>query len=297
MSDEGLMNVEDDGPATGASSVAAGEAPPVAAAEQAPAVPPEQPGEQPAEVEAVEVAGQRYVPAGVLRELQEERKQRKEFQKQAAELESYARESKPYVEFLKANPGLISGRQQPQQPAAPQPDQPDPQAEQLAKTLDLYTPEGKPDIGRAATIRNMMTATAQQIAQQTIAPMVQESDQTKSARNYQVALTIKDAQGRSPSPQALQQIWRTMDPRQTADPNVASILALTALGLDSVSQKPAPVAPAHPPIITEGQGGSPRRPAISALEANVARERGVSAEKWAEHTKGFTPGRATQLED
>jgi len=293
MSDEGLVNLEEDGPAV----EAAFPAEPAAAEAPATEAPVEAAAEQPAEVEAVEVAGQRYVPAGVLRELQEERKQRKELQKQNADLDAYARDSRPYVEFLKANPGLINGRQQQAQPAAPQQETADPQTEALAKTLDLYTPEGKPDLARAGTIRQMMTATAQQIAQQTIAPMREESDQTKSARNFQVALGIKSADGRSPSQQALAQIWRTMPASQTADPNVASILALTALGLDSVSTKPLPAAPAQAPLVTEGQGGGPRRPSLSAMEQSIARDRGMKEADWAANTKGFTPGRANQLED
>ncbi len=243
MSDEGLMNVEEDAPAPPAEAAA----PPVAAA---PAEPPTEPEPAAAEVDAVEVGGQKYVPVGAVIA---ERKQRQAAEKVAArvnELEEYARESKPYVEFLKANPGLISQRQQPAAPAPTQPEQADPQTEALAKT-----------------------------------------------RNFQVALGIKDAAGRSPSQAALAQIWRTMPASQTADPNVASILALTALGLDSVSHKPAPAAPISAPLVTESQGGAPRRPGLSQLEQNIARDRGVTETKWTENTKGFVPGRAVQLED
>jgi hypothetical protein len=290
MSDEGLINLEDDGPVQPPVSPApSGEAPPVAAAEQVPAAPPEEPED------AVEVGGQKYVPVGAVIA---ERKARQALQAKAErvdELEKYARDSQPYVEFLKANPGLISGRQ----PAAPtpQPEHVDPQTEALAKTLDLYTPEGKPDLARAGTIRQMMTATAQQIAQATIAPIQEESAQTRSARNFQVALQIKDKDGRSPSQAALMQIWRTMPASQTADPNVASILALTALGLDSVHQARPPVASALPPLITEGQGAAPRRASLSSLEQSIARDRGITEAKWAENTKGFAPGKANQLED
>jgi hypothetical protein len=173
----------------------------------------------------------------------------------------------------------------------------DPRAEALAKTLDLYTPEGKPDVARATIINQMMRTTAQEISQQHMAPIHERNYQAESARNYQVALGVKDAQGRSPSPEALAQIWRTMPAQQTADPSVASILALTALGLDSVSQKPRPQAPGAPPLVTEGMGGNPRRPALSKLEASIARDRGIKESDWADNTKGFVPGRAQQLED
>jgi hypothetical protein len=235
----------------------------------------------------------------VLSETSRVRQQNRELKGKAAkadELERYVNDSRPYVEFLKANPDLLKPRQQ--APAAfgtPAP-QVDPQAEALAKTLDLYTPEGKPDVARATAFNQMIRSQAQQIAQQTIAPIHEQNYQTESARNFQIALTVKDAAGRSPSPASLAQIWKTMPAHQTADPNVASILALTALGLDSVSQKPQPQAPGAP-LVTEGMGGNIRRPALSALEARLAKDRNMKESEWQDNTKGFVPGRAQQLED
>lgn len=287
MSDDGLMNVEDETPP----AVVAAVVPPVAVA------PPEPPAaEPPEEPDAIEVNGQRMVPVGTLIE---ERKQRQAFQKEAAkvaDLEAFARDARPYVEFLKANPGLQ--RQQPVAPVQPPAAVADPHAELIAKTMDLYTPDGKPDLARGAVMSGLVKTVAREMAQGLIAPIQQESAQTQSARNYQVALSIKDKDGNSPSPQALTQIWRTMDPRQTADPNVASILALTALGLDRVSgQKTPAVAPLQPLLVTEGPGAVTRRPALSVLETNIARDRGITETKWAENTKGFASGRPTQLED
>src|SRR6266571_8219554 len=245
--------------------------------------------------DAVDVAGKKFVPVAALIG---ERKQRQALQEKAArvdELETFVREAKPYVEFLKANPDLLKPRTTP----APSPTElpPDPQAELLAKTLDLYTADGKPDLSRANTIRTMMSHTAAQIAQQTVAPYQERSAQEQSARNFQIALTVKDANGRSPSPQALATIWRTMSPLQTADPNVASILALTALGLDSVSAKAPPAAPGQPAIVTEGISGNTRRPSLSETETRVARSQGMTDAQWAEATKDFTRGRPLALED
>lgn len=289
MSDDGLMNVEDETPPAPAAPLAA---PPVAVA---PPEPPPAP-EPPEEPDAVEVNGQKMVPVGTLIE---ERRQRQAAQKEAArlpDLEAFARDARPYVEFLKANPGLINQRQ-PAAAPAPTTEPADPNAELIAKTMDLYTPDGKPDIARGAVMSGLVKSMAQQIAQQTVAPMQQESAQMASARNFHVALGIKDKDGNSPSQAALTQIWRTMDPRQTADPNVASILALTALGLDRVNTKAPTQAPTQPPIVTEGPGNAGRRPSLSTLEANIARDRGIPESKWADNTKGFVSGRPTQLED
>ena len=273
-------------------------APPSAAPSAAPPTPDTPPVAPPPDEEhpeSVDVAGKKFVPVAVLIG---ERKQRQAFQEKAArvdELEQFAREAKPYVEFLKANPDLLKPKESAPPASATPPA--DPQAELLAKTLDLYTADGKPDISRANTMRTLIAQTAQQIAQQTVAPYQERSAQEQSARNFHVALSVKDASGRSPSPQALAQIWRTIPAAQTADPNVASILALTALGLDSVNSKAPPSAPEHAPIVTEGIAGTHRRPSLSALEKTIAANRGISEEKWAEHTKDFTRGRPQTLED
>lgn len=295
MSEEpGVVNVEDDGPAITADDAAEAGTPLAAGAEQAPPVPDD---EAAAEVEAVEVAGKKYVPVGAVIA---ERKQRQALQQKADradELERYVNDSRPYVEFLKANPDILKPRQAPPAPVTFGAPADDPQEVALAQTLDLYTPEGKPDTARARTIRTMMTTTAQQIAQQAIGPLHERTHQDQSARNFQIALTVKDADGTSPSQESLLQIWRTMPAHQTADPNVASILALTAIGLDRVTKKKVPAAPVGAPVVTEGQGGQRPRGTLSQLESNVARERGISDTKWQENTRGWVAGRPTTLED
>lgn len=288
MSDDGVVSVEEDGPDPVPDPPAP--PPPIAAA-------PETPAEEdtPAEVESVEVAGKKYVPVGALIGERKQRQALQEKANKADQLEAYVNDARPWVDFLKANPDLLKPRQQ--APPAPAEPTTDPQAESLAKTLDLYTADGKPDLSRAQTLQQLITSTAQTIADKAIGPVHERNHQDQSARNFQIALTVKDADGRTPSPESLTHIWRTMSAEQTANPNVASILALTAMGLDRVSKKNPPPAPAHAPIVTESLGGSVRRPSLSQLETNIARDRGISEAKWQENTKGFVAGRPTTLED
>lgn len=292
MSDE-LINLEEDGPELPAQETPA----PVAEVPEQQAAPAEEP-EQPAEVEAVEVAGRKYVPISAVIS---ERKQRQALAEKAAradQLEAYVNESRPYVEFLKNNPDLLKPRQ-----AAPQPtpvtDVPtvDPEAEELARLMDLYTPEGQPDLKRAAKFLKVADNRAAKQVQQAVAPVHERAAQENSARNFQIALAYKDPQGRSPNVNTLASIWRTVTAEQSADPNTASILTATALGLDYANAKPQPAAPAQPPVVTEGTGGVPRRTVLSDIEQRIAKDRGVSHTTWAEDTKGFVKGRANQLED
>lgn len=277
MSEDGVMNVEDDGPELTAEPVA--EVPAVEA------VPAEIPADDAAEVE---VDGKVMVPLAALKS--------ERMQRQAAEKE--LNRVRPYADFIEKNPGLV--RQQAPAPPAPTTfgaPPPDPRVERLAKTLDLYTPEGKPDLDRGAALRQMIVEEAQQISQQQMAPLHERSAQDQSARNFQIALAYKGPDGKSPSAESLAAVWRSMPAAQSADPQVASVLTLTALGMDSVARKPQPAAPANAPIVTEGTTSSVRRASLSQLESNLARERGITDSKWAENTKGFLPGRSNQLED
>lgn len=294
MSEEpGVVNVEDDGPAI----VADEQATPVAVAEVPdPAAPVVTEEDDPTTVDLKDIPK----VGGLLGELKQTRQLNKQLKERAAkadQLETYVNDVRPYVDFLKQNPDLLKPRQAPAAPQQPEGEQVDPRATVMAQTLDLYLPDGKPDVARASVVLKMNDESVARQIQQAVGPVHERGYQEASAYNYQVALTIKDAQGRSPSPEALTQIWKTMSAQQTADPNVASILALTALGLDSVKRKAGPAAPGKAPIVTEGTGGGPGRASLSALEQSVARDRGVKESEWADRTKGFVSGRAHQLED
>lgn len=293
MSD--VVNVEEDGPEIAAVEPAGG-APPLAVTEDpAPAAPSEEEPEG-----TTEVNGERLVPLAALKA---ERQQRQALQGRAAkadELEAYVRDSKPYVDFLRANPDLLK----PRQPAPPAPTTfgagpVDPEVEMVAKTLDLYTPDGKPDLQRAQAVVQLMDRKAAKASQQAVAPYHQQTAQDASARNYHAALGYKDPSGRSPSKEALTAIWRAMPAESSADPQVALVLTMTALGMDAASggRRPVAVPPGAPPLVTEGQGGAPRRATLSALETAIARDRGVTDAKWQEQTKGFVPGRPSSFED
>jgi hypothetical protein len=68
--------------------------------------------------------------------------------------------------------------------------------------------------------------------------------------------------------------------------------------MERMNQQAQPPAPPGLPVHTEGVGGAPRaRPVLSALEKNVAKERGVDEATWAKHTAGFQSGRTQTLED
>jgi hypothetical protein len=277
----GLTNVEDEAPV------------------QAPAAEPPapEPAEEPAaaEVEAVEVGGQKYVPLAAVIAERKEKQALKERAGRADQLEQTVNEMRPYVEFLRQNQGLMQ-----RQPAAPAPAQPDadPAVEQLARTLDLYTPEGKPDLTRAGAIRQMMSESARQAAADAVRPVRAQSDQERSAYNYRMAMTSAP-EGVDVDKGALTTFWQALPPDLTADPNVAMLVTLLAAGASSLKGKPAKVVPpANPPLQTEAAGGNqPARRALSGIERSVAKERGLTEEAYHKLASGFTPGRTNVLEE
>lgn len=294
MSDEGLINLENDGPADLSSAVVSQEAQDVLAADRtaldvsAPKPPEPEPE---ANLDA----------QGLLSALRQERQARKELSAQAqraGELEAQLRELQPYAEFVKNNRDLLIQRQpEPVAPAAPEVDQ---DAVEMAQLLDFYKPDGSLDVDRGKKALNTLERRATKIADQRVAPIIERTAHEQAQINYQRAAQVKDANGESASQEALQAIFRQMDPRLAADPAVAQILTLAAMGADRMRtpRKTVVAPPVSAPALSESSGGHPQtRPTMSRFEESVAKERGIAPAKWQEHTKGFVPGRASALED
>ena len=266
---------------------------PAAPAAPAPAPAPAVAGE--GEPEAVEVGGQKMVPLSALLAERGEKKQLKERAARADQLEDYARQVDPYVQFIKANPGLMAERTKPapaEQPAE------DTEAADVARMFDFYTSDGKPDVQRGRAHLNLVDQRAMKQAQAIMAPVAQATAQERSATNFQRALQITDVNGQKVNPEALRAVWQNMPVEYTADPRTAGVLAATAAGMTALYGKKAIAPPPNPPLVTESPGGAPRRAApLTELDKTIAANRGISETKFAELTAGFRSGRSNVLED
>ena len=287
MSDDGLMNLEDDTPAPVADPVAATPEPVVEAAPVADDEP-----------DTVEVAGQRVVPVSVVKELRDKVRQLTEKAGKADQLEAWQRENEPALRFLQNNRDLIVQRVAPPAPV-PEP-QADPDAREAALLMDFYKPDGAPDVEKGARWLALQDRRSGRLADERVQPILARTQQEQSNVNYHMARNIKDANGEMPSDESLRAVWQNMPPELTSNQQVAGMLAALALGMDRMRTPRKVVVPPQgtPPLVTESAGGNPRtRPQMSAFEERIARERGVTPTKWAENTAGFQPGRATALED
>src|SRR5262245_40549452 len=162
MSDEAIApNLEDDTPA-----------PPVAQEPQAET--PQEP--KAAEVEAVEVAGEKYVPVSAIIAERKARQIAEQAAQRAQEIEQWAYQNRPYVDFLKNNPQLLQQRQEPppQAPAAPNED---PEAREAALLMDFYTADGKPDVEKGARWLALQDRRAQKAAGDVMRPLAQSTAQ------------------------------------------------------------------------------------------------------------------------
>lgn len=287
MSDDGLMDLESETPAPDPAPVAAEPAPEATEppADEAPA-------------ESVEVNGEKLVPLSALLRERNEAKALREKAAKADQLEQWQRENEPALRFLQNNRDLLIQRQQP----APEPPKPtvDPDAHEAALLMDFYKPDGTPDIEKGARWLALQDRRSGRLADERVQPLVQRTQQEQANLNYHMARSIKDANGETPSEESLRAVWQSMPAELVANQQVAGMLAALALGMDRMKapRKAVVPPPASAPPISEPSGGNPRtRPALSAFEERIASERGVSATKWQENTRGFQPGRAATLED
>lgn len=245
----------------------------------------------PDEADAVDVGGEKMVPLSALKQLREELKILKPLAQEYAQ-------HKPYVDFLRSHPDLIST--QSRTPiATPQPEaskEPDPSAIELAKTLDLYTADGSPDHVRAGRLMKVVDQIAETKAQKAIQPYADMSAQDKSTVNFQRALSVTDqSKTYKPSPETLAVMWRGMPAEMTADERVATVMAWAAIGHDVLAGKyhRQPEPPEREPVVTESAGGRHvNRPSISEFEQRIAKLRGLKSEDWNKRTEGYRPGGA-----
>lgn len=240
------INLEDSAEVVG-SALAAPEpvtAPPPAAPEAPPAQP--NPEEQDPEGTIEASGGVKLVPLDAVKA---ERGRRKESEAKLKEKDAlleqyktkaeqfdqaaqYLDQAKPIIETLKQRPDLVALAKHP--PPKQEPDGPLSKDEAIdyAKSLDLYTNTGEPDIARAQKIAKMSETLADRKATQLVAPIHQERAQQASEFNRRAILNLKDNDGNAViDPEALNAVWRVVDPAESAKPEVATTLYRLALGL------------------------------------------------------------------
>ena len=251
-----------------------------------------------------DVGGVKMVPAKALHDERREKASLKQKAEQYDQMIGYVNQVKPYIEFLQANPSLMTRTAEQTQPTPVTTTQPsDEKAEILAKTLDLYTAEGRPDVKRAQTILKTIDDSADAKAEERVRPLQESTLRERAAYNYQRALATPVPGGGRIDRQKLDALWSRAPIHQLATEEGATFILAAAAGFDVLtghlkSAQQTTTQPLAPPLHTDAAGSrTPNQPAMTGLEERVAKLRGMTAKDYAAATKGFTPKQTNVLED
>lgn len=207
-----------------------------------------------------------------------------ELEQQIAHLSQTLQQYQPYVQAYSA---MV---QQAQQVATPEDD---PVSVEYAQLMELYTVDGKPDVGRARKALAIFERLSQQHAQASVAPIQQQNIQQRSAYNLARAKNTVLPSGVKADPQMLDFVWQQLDPRLTATPEGAKQALVAALGYTNLSaatqtpQKPRgangqfaaqPSEPVGEPLFTEKAGGkdTPNTLPLSEAERKYLKDVGMT---------------------
>jgi len=193
---------------------------------------------------------------------------------------------------------IKSGQYQPQTPAKPQVNE---QALQYAKDLDLYKPDGTPDVERAQRILHYNAVQAQEQAKALVQPIYQNHAQQQSAANLNAAINFKPANGVQADPEVLKQIWSMVPAELSSQPGVAGVLYKVAVAESLTAGKtklPAQAPPPPPPPqFTESLGGGAAVPKeLSAIDRAMMSAGNIKASDYEKISSGFKPGQSNVLE-
>lgn len=320
----GVMQLEGDGQPT---IVGPGAPDPAPAPVRAEAPPPEPVGDDDGEPEGTiaDASGRKLVPLEALKATREQLKAAKQLASHAEQLQEAAargeqlgqwfQQINPLLEKLKSRPDIVAAVMRDQLATAPvqgqygpQPQEPqDPgeailpkqDAEDLARTLELYTPEGVPDLQRARKIALMMRGMGRQEALGATAPIAQTMAAGQAGTLKQQYAQVRDKAGRTVNNQVLEQIWNIVPPELIArDPAVAGILYYAARGYSAHHGLDEPLPAPRAPLVSEAPGGrTTGAPAVlSEFDRAMQRAAQVTEKQYTEQAARYRPNAINVLE-
>lgn len=277
---------------------------------QTPPEPPPNPEDADPEGTITGEGGIKFVPLGAViaergkrKEAEGKLKDLPTLQQKAAAYDSasaYLEQARPVIEAVKRRPDLIRLAQEPApppaEPAGPLTLQ---EAEEFAKDLQLYLPDGKLDVATAQRIAARQDRIAERRATATVAPLQQTEATRQSSAYFAHYASQKDPSGNAlVDVNVLREVWAGVPPEMSAKPEVAQVLYLTAMGKQVVEGK-APRITAPPPVVpTESVGGvKPPSGDLSETELKFMRAGGMKREEFIKVRDQYKPGSAFKFEE
>lgn len=177
----------------------------------------------------------------------------------------------------------------------------------FALVRGYYKSDGvTPDLDRANSELNIMARVADRAAAKHVGPVQRDSVQNHADANYREALSRTFTDGEPIAERKyLEQVFNSVPPEQRADPQVAQMLEVMALGVQELeARKSGRRQNRREPTFREGASGRSSLgggDALDALDAAAARARGKTPEQWGKMQKAITGsggmGTGTILED
>jgi len=211
--------------------------------------------------------------------------------------EDQLRQATPILQALLARPDLLAQLQG--HTPAPNPDADAVDLAAIADRFVLYLSDGsgKPDLARAAQVRDQIHSTAKKIAKEALEeaglPALRQSVVTQQAQGARARIEAAGAE-RGLKPEHLKPLLdqaMASDPDSLNNPQVGAALIVSAFGLQAMmGGAPAPVAsPVTPatapvippaPIVTEPPGARPvAKPELTPMMSRIAKRHGWNQDK------------------
>jgi hypothetical protein len=243
--------------------------------------------------------GHRYVREEALHN---ERQERQRLSKTVAALEPLMPELEEFLKGKQARQNAVVGRV-----SAPSGDRDysDDELEGLAITRGYYQQDGvTPDLKRAESELNILTRVADRRAARQMRPLSEQTTADRAASHRSQAMNAKFVDGEPiADPKYLQAAFDALPKEYTADPNVANITQVIAMGLEYADMRRNGTfrrgRGGRDPMMVERGGGriDSGGGEMSELDRAAARARGKSPEGWAKMTKAVGGSRSGVLED
>lgn len=204
-----------------------------------------------------------------------------QLEQQIAALQAQVQQMSPYVQAYQA-----AIQQQPPQ----QVQEDDTEARDLATSLDLWKPDGSPDVDKARKVLGVVDRRSKALADQSTAPLIQRNVRQQSDYNLQRALNT-EVGGVKPDPAITKALWARLDPSVTAEEDTAKLVVIQALGIMQLQGKGAPRTPPKeaddplpPPLHVERAGGkdTPNAMPLSDAEKRAAKDMGMTEKQYLE---------------
>jgi hypothetical protein len=218
------------------------------------------------------------------KQAREAKKQNAELQARQIQIDTKLTEITPYVEAIRANPGLIEAVQKGTRPSQTQTIQPedDQEAIEWAQDYGLITATGELDVARARRQLDKMDQRWEKKNAAMIAPLRQSEAQRATMHNKEQARHVKLADGsRAVSDQSIEEAFSLLAdvPELTANPQVAALMPVIAAGLDVFKgRRPSARQPVEypDPLYTEPAGGARRQAPMNAELARMVGKVGLT---------------------